>query len=844
MRQKAARIALAWVYPLFLLLTLGGAAILTTGCSSSNDDGPVLLNVAIPVDFPALQRAISPYATRVTWNLNPLLGNSGGTVRSGEIVRQQDGAHTVTGTTTATAGDYSLTLRAFAGNAPDPIGTVTQNITIVSGAENSFNFSANISDDFANGGSIEVSGPASVDDGSTAQYTAVGKDANGNTVITDISDNISWSVSGGIGSIDGNGLFTATTPGAGSVDATGTGTLAGKSDSTGVTVVSVGPQPGALTVNVSWAAKSPARAVTPQANSIAIVVYDENNVVVGTQNLDRANDNAHTTNSVFDLPGGNYRISVSGYEANLNVNGEVVGRAICSTAGNGVPVLVDGTTTLAINGDVNSLITGYRVWYVLQSASTVVGGAPPAGAIEVIGNNPIQGTFDPNPPIGSFVNTVKLYSQATDANGNIVLVGFDTNIAYSGATGNIAIDNALARFNTTGIGAATFTVGAPGNPTRTVNVNITGVSGNGNTLLTFEFGNSCEVGIMNNGGGVPGTSVIPNNAAGEIGATYLANNVGINTATDAFYTGAVLIRNSQLTADGRTVVFVVYPAVDPDGTGGGGAAAFALNRGDIWSARVNQSGNTITYDQFRQQTPLGDAQDDATPFVASDNMLYWSSNTRTLAPAPNTRRNGLGYVAGSNRHIYKKDIAAAAIPISGVTAVTNNTFPGHQFAPALNPSNANFGYIREDGPDTGAYGDVDNALAAGTGQLVYGPNGGTFPQFSASALYPTQRISSPAFVWERSSGRLLINNGAGATGKMDSVDPNNLSQFVLFQAAQANQGFEIFLDDPSTVGVLDPKLVFMYNNGPNWVFRFPPNAATTNSVWNAACNNMTGPSLP
>lgn len=839
MRQKAARIALAWVYPLFLLLTLGGAAILTTGCSSGGDDTPELLGVSIPVDFPALARAISPYATRVDWNLDPLVGNGGGTARSGSIARQQDGAHTVTGTTTATGGDYALTLRAYAGSAPDPIGTVTQNITIVGGAENSFNFSANVSDSFADGGTIEVSGPASVDVGATAQYTVVGKNADGDVIISAITENVTWSTTGGVGSVDGDGTFTGTAAGNGTVDAS----VGGKSDSAPVTVNSVGPQPGNLTVKLSWAAKIPARDVSPQTNSVAIVVYDATNTVVATTNLDRANDNAHTTDTNFNLAGGNYTVSVQGYQANLNVNGQVVGNAICSTNGLGVPVTVNGATSLPISTDVKSLIAGYRVWYVLQSASNVVGGAPPAGAIEVIGNAPIQCTFDPNPPIGSFVNTVKLYSQSVDAANNIVLAAFDTNISYSGGTGNIVIDNALARFNTSGIGAASFIVGAPGNPTRTVGVNITGVSGNGNTLLTFEFAGSCEVATMNNAGGIPGTFILPTGAAGEIGATYLANVPG-NTATDAFYTGTVLIRNPQLTADGKFVVFTVYPQVDPDGTGGGGAAAFTLNRGDIWSCRVNQSGVTITFDQFKQQTPLGDAQDDGSSFVTSDGTLFWSSNTRTLAAAPNTRRNGPGYVPGSNRHIYKKAISAPAGDISSQTAVTNNTFPGHHFGCFVTPNMGNMGYIRVDGADTGVYGDADNALAAGTGQVLYGPMGGAFGAFAASGIYATQRINSPAFVWERGSGRLLINNGAGAPGKMDSVDPNNLSQFVVFQAPQANQGFEIFLDDPSTVGVLDPKLVFMFNNGANWVFRFPPNVATTNSLWNPACNNMTGPSLP
>jgi hypothetical protein len=77
---------------------------------------------------------------------------------------------------------------------------------------------------------------ASVAAGGTQQFTAVGKDADGNVVSIDPT----WSVSGGAGSIDGNGLFTAGST-AGTFDNAVTATSGGISGSASVTVTITAP---------------------------------------------------------------------------------------------------------------------------------------------------------------------------------------------------------------------------------------------------------------------------------------------------------------------------------------------------------------------------------------------------------------------------------------------------------------------------------------------------------------------------------------------------------------------------------------------------------------------------
>ena len=98
---------------------------------------------------------------------------------------------------------------------------------------------------------------ASVAKDGTQQFTVTAKDADGNTISP--TPAVTWTVNGGIGTIDADGLFTATTAGTGSVTAA-SGTVSGTSGD--VVVTDAGVQVASLTVSPDTA--SVAKGATQQ----------------------------------------------------------------------------------------------------------------------------------------------------------------------------------------------------------------------------------------------------------------------------------------------------------------------------------------------------------------------------------------------------------------------------------------------------------------------------------------------------------------------------------------------------------------------------------------------------
>lgn len=101
--------------------------------------------------------------------------------------------------------------------------------------------------------------------GSTQQYTARGRDQTG----WEMNITPTWSVSGGVGTIDSNGIFTATTPGGGSIIAT-SGSLSGGA---GVTVLEwnlhhMVMTPASATVNIGETVQFDAVGVDTDGNTV------------------------------------------------------------------------------------------------------------------------------------------------------------------------------------------------------------------------------------------------------------------------------------------------------------------------------------------------------------------------------------------------------------------------------------------------------------------------------------------------------------------------------------------------------------------------------------------------
>jgi len=302
---------------------------------------------------------------------------------------------------------------------------------------------------------------ATVASGNTQQFTVSGKDADENDVTVAATD-VTWEVIGGIGTITPNGLFTAITPGTGTIKATLKSNTA-IFDETGTITVTAGP---AATV-VAVAVPNILPADGTSTSVVTATVTDANSNLVTGETVTMALASIGTIGAVTDNGNGTYTAT---YTAGTTVGTDTVTAAVTST---GASDTVDITLT-----------TG------------------PAANVAVVAV--------PNILEADGVSTSLVTATVTDTNGNLITDETVTmTLASIGTIGDVTN-------NQDGTYTATYTAGTTvGTDTVTAEVTSTGASDTVDITLTA--GPAATVTVV----AVPNTLEADGTSTSEVTATVL-----------------------------------------------------------------------------------------------------------------------------------------------------------------------------------------------------------------------------------------------------------------------------------------------------------------------------------
>lgn len=309
--------------------------------------------------------------------------------------------------------------------------------------------------------------PATVLSGTTLQFSAVGKDANGNTVTTTPT----WTVSGGVGTIDSSGLFTAGSTGAGIVSAT---------DGSVTATVNVTVSAGAvISITVS---PSTASVASGSSQQFTVSAMD-------------ANGNAVTVSPTWTVSGG-----VGAIDGNGLFTGATAGSgSVVATVGS-----ITGSSTVTVSTGPLATIT------VSPTTASVVSGAAQtftSTGADAAGNSvTITPTWSVTGSVGTINSTTGAFTATTAGSGSVV--------ATSGSiTGSAAVTVTAGALAGISISPASTTVTVGGSQQFT----ISGTDANGNAVtvsptwsVTGGIGTISTTGLF-----TPGTSA----AAGTVVAT-------------------------------------------------------------------------------------------------------------------------------------------------------------------------------------------------------------------------------------------------------------------------------------------------------------------------------------
>ncbi len=824
MTNKRARFALKWFIPLVVLV----ASAITAGCGGSDNnstggENPIPVNLS--VDFPTQQRAVSPFATRVHYKFDAQ--DQGDTDKEGDINRLNAAgdAETVSVTVNLTPGAYILTMTSFAGNSTNSLGSVTRNVNVNSTNGNTFNFSTDISDDQFVG--INVSGtPSSVDNtgNQTVTFTLSGVNSNGATVIADL-DASNFTFTSPNGTFNGN-VFTPNAGFVGTAVVTATSNTNAALTNTFDVTVTNGPSGGA-TFTLHWDDATQTRGIPGYAKAVVAKLRDSNNNVVATQTLVRQGTEAYDQTVSFGaVTPGDYTLTLEAFSS-TNVQGDAAtGNLVASTgslpfavvSGNSDPVVV-------VDTQLNSAVTGYSVNITKATGGTTVLGTS---------TNTFNATFNAS-AVGTNNNDYTVAANAVNASGAFLFgingvgngglnPGTNSGIKVSLVSGtSVSVTNAgllpsgltaAPGFTTLTPGASVIRLQAQGAVTRDITVNVL-AQGNAPTLSLFAMDTAGNVFIntVNNNGGIAGYVDVQAAAEPTLDAIYTGTsgaglNSGVNTVTEAYYTGNY--RTTQATIDntGTYITFVVHPEVDSNGSGTAGGIGISGNRGDIWTARINLNGaGAITgLNNFQQQTPAGDDMDDEYPAYGPDGKLYVASVQVDLTAAPNNRRNGT-FNAGRQRRAYVRNNPTTDAAGTGTLVPTSETQNMHR----LFVNSTSLWYVRLPGAETGALNGIP-------GQLASQPLGG-----GASTVSPVGFLVNPDnVIWSSASGLPLITRN----GNVQAVSDIAAGTTTDIETGATN-GLFLTLDDPATVGVVDPRGLYLYLKGGAFNIRFVGNVVET-----------------
>ncbi|HSW30240.1 MAG TPA: ice-binding family protein [Longimicrobiales bacterium] len=325
--------------------------------------------------------------------------------------------------------------------------------------------------------------PTTLSIGGTQQYTAVGKDAGGNTVAISPT----WSVSGGSGSISGAGLFTAgSVPGtfANTVMAT-SGGISGHATVTVIpgplATISVTPNPSLLVVGATQQLTAAGRdaggnlvAITPVWSLVAgggtisaSGLFTAGGTPGTFANTARATSGAISGTATVNVTAGSLAsITVTPNPASMSVGAAQQFTAVGRDAGGNVVQFTPTWSVVAGGGSVNSagLFTAGTVSGTFTNTIQASREGITGFATVTVTPGPLASiTVTPNPTTLS-VGLSRLFTAAgRDANGNMVAITPTWSIVAGGGT-----------INTSGL----FTAGStPGTFTNTVTATAGSISG-------------------------------------------------------------------------------------------------------------------------------------------------------------------------------------------------------------------------------------------------------------------------------------------------------------------------------------------------------------------------------
>lgn len=333
---------------------------------------PVLLASGGTQQYTAVVRDASNNLLTVTPNWSVAAG--GGTVGSTGLFTAGTTAGTFTNTVVASVGTLSASGTVTVATGPLASVTVTPN-------------------------------PRTLDAGGTQQFTAVGRDANGNVV----AFTPTWTVmTGASGSINASGLFTAGTT---------SGTYANAVRACSTAACGSGSTAGFATVTVNT---GPLASITVTPNPIAVgtdasqqftaVGRDANGNVVGilpTWTVDAGDAGGTILN-----PSGVYTAPAAvgvGFDTVRATVGSISGPARVNVTASGALVSISVTpnpANVVVNGSVQMTATGFDAsGLVVPTPGLVWSVVPPGG-----GTISASGLFTAGNVVGSFTNSIKATS--------------------------------------------------------------------------------------------------------------------------------------------------------------------------------------------------------------------------------------------------------------------------------------------------------------------------------------------------------------------------------------------------------------------------------------------------
>lgn len=679
MRQKRARVALTWLYPL-IVLALGGSAILTsTGCGGSSDSGGTGGSGTLRVNA-TFAPSTSKEADGFIGSLQVTVKNSAGEVQGSPacLTRSSTSAQF---DNLADGSGYVVEVKGYRATncSGDVLASANIGATVNGSSTPAIDVSANLSTAITSV-TIEPQGIAPFDPGASATFSATAK-AGSTVVLTSAQDSsFVYSVTpASLGTINqSTGVFTAANNL--NADTAGTVSVALKGFSAS-SAISVKAAVGQAKFKVKWGKIEYKRDVAGYAGGVGVVLTNTSTGLAIPAFFARPAD-ANATEQEYFIGGPNvqqgaYTLQVEAFTGNTDANrGNSLGIVTVPLT---VPVTAANEPVISdrLDGNISRIVISY--W----------NGGPWTDV-------PVGGTI--NTFIGQIVD---LDARAIDSSGNALFFSQWIQFTVPAGNGVVTVNDPAETMTGVGLGSTTLTAkaGIATGPSATANV----VCGPSYVVAYqfFDFFSDCQnIGVTTDRNGNPG----PFLAVADWGNTGNYSD-SVNYPDGFGFGNDFQVIEPAISADGSTLAFVVdilqtwgnnnfLPTMSP-----------AYGK-DICTIDIiyNASGDLIGLQNARRQSQPNDGYEDRMPTFnpkaeGGKMMIYWSS--MYFDQAIDTLWFGNGGIDGqgwpSVRKIFKKgklDGEGTRIQVTGGSIGTGGA-EGNHFWPAINPDGTVLAFIQK-----------------------------------------------------------------------------------------------------------------------------------------------------